>query len=566
MSITSPDHTPAPMTNSQVDTAANAPLAPGDPGPAGDTVDPGRRRWPLVLVAVAALGVAGAGSYVLATGDDGSDDPTDAPATIRAVTAEQRDLIEFTDLDGTLGYATTRSVSAAEAGTITAVVDDGATVTRGDVIYELDAEPVVLFNGDVPLYRPLTEGDEGDDVELLEANLASLGYHLDQDADDLADGDDEVDTGFTVDGVYDAATTDAVERWQADVGLDETGDLDLGDVIVAEGPVVVSAGAVEVGSVVQTGAPIVDLNVTGTVETFHAAAEGELELLATSGPVTNGQVLYTVDELPVTAVVVDPADADDLVFDRTLSEGVADGDDVRALEEMLVTIGYDARGDLDPDDEFDDVTAEAVEDWQEDLQDTWDDVVVDGTVSPDDLVVVEAGTVIGTVTDRPTSVVATGSELFTWTTDGGGRIVATAIDVAEQDKLSEGAEVDVEFPDGTTVVGIVTDVASSSTIDPTDPDAEAQLAVEIAIAEVPASAAGLIELDVEVKLVDELAAGATVVPASALVVTADGGYAVEVVDAAAGTTSFVAVDPGMFADGFVEVDGIAPGTAVVVPS
>ena len=88
--------------------------------------------------------------------------------------------------------------------------------------------------------------------------------------------------------------------------------------------------------------------------------------------------------------------------------------------------------------------------------------------------------------------------------------------------------------------------------------------VEIALPSVPESAAGLNELDVDIRLVDELAAAATVVPASALVVTADGGYAVEMVDGTA--TTYVAVEPGMFADGFVEVTGIEPGTAVVVPS
>ena len=43
------------------------------------------------------------------------------------------------------------------------------------------------------------------------------------------------------------------------------------------------------------------------------------------------------------------------------------------------------------------------------------------------------------------------------------------------------------------------------------------------------------------------------------------GFAVEVVTGSA-STQFIAVDPGMFADGFVEVTGIEPGTAVVVPS
>ncbi len=233
---------------------------------------------------------------------------------------------------------------------------------------------------------------------------------------------------------------------------------------------------------------------------------------------------------------------------------------------MLVSLGYDARGDLIPDDEFDEITAEAVEDWQDDLADTWEDgaVTVDGSIDLDDLVIVEPGTTIGSVTSREGDVVATGSELFTWPPSDAARIVTTSIRVADQDKLTEGASVDVEFPDGAIVAGIVTEVATSSTLDPTDPDAEAELTVEIALPSVPDSVAGLNELDVDIRLVDELAAGVTVVPASALVVTADGGYAVEVVDGT--VTSYVAVEPGMFADGFVEVAGIEPGTAVVVPS
>ena len=71
------------------------------------------------------------------------------------------------------------------------------------------------------------------------------------------------------------------------------------------------------------------------------------------------------------------------------------------------------------------------------------------------------------------------------------------------------------------------------------------------------------ELDVEVKLVDELSAGATVVPVSALVARGDGTFEVEALTTTG--TTFVPVDPGMFSDGVVAVEGIAPGTQVVVP-
>ena len=62
-------------------------------------------------------------------------------------------------------------------------------------------------------------------------------------------------------------------------------------------------------------------------------------------------------------------------------------------------------------------------------------------------------------------------------------------------------------------------------------------------------------------------AGATAVPAAALLALAEGGYAVEVPDAAAVTgTRLVRVEVGMFADGWVQITGdVAPGDQVVTP-
>jgi hypothetical protein len=56
------------------------------------------------------------------------------------------------------------------------------------------------------------------------------------------------------------------------------------------------------------------------------------------------------------------------------------------------------------------------------------------------------------------------------------------------------------------------------------------------------------------------------VPVAALVVLADGSFGVEV--AAAGTTRFVQVTPGIYDRTMVEIQGsgIAPGDQVVVPT
>ncbi|MCP3857276.1 MAG: hypothetical protein GY698_21515 [Actinomycetia bacterium] len=482
-----------------------------------------------------------------------SDDTTDAQVTLRAVEAEQRDLIEYTNIDGTLQYANVTTVGAGTDGLITDLVNEGQTLARGDTAYEVNATPVVVFYGEVPFYRTMVDGVSGDDVLLLEENLASLGYH----ATEGDDGDD-VDTGFTVDGTFDTETSEAVKRWQEDLGVAETGTVSPGDVIMVPGPSEASGVMVDIGSRVQTGSTIMTLNVASTVGGFYAAHTGAIDLEVLSGEIGSGQVLYSVDDLPVTAVVTE------VEFGRELSTGVEDGEDIEVLEQMLFDLGYDVDGDLEVDQEFDEDTSQAIEDWEDDLQGDWDDLVVDGVLSLDQIVTVDEGVMVGRITSHDGDTVATGTELFTYGSDTGSRIVSTAIDVADQAVLAEGTEIDVEFPEGEIVTGTVTDLANSSTTDPLDPTSEPQLAVEISLESVPDSATDLNELDVEVRLVDNLAAGVTVVPASALVSTADGGFAVEVVNG--NSTSFVAVDPGMFADGFVEVDGIEPGTAVVVPS
>jgi hypothetical protein len=63
------------------------------------------------------------------------------------------------------------------AGTVTWLPQPGASVRRGKQLYRVDDEPVPLFYGALPLYRPLDEpGMIGRDVRVLARNLAALGY------------------------------------------------------------------------------------------------------------------------------------------------------------------------------------------------------------------------------------------------------------------------------------------------------------------------------------------------------------------------------------------------------
>jgi multidrug efflux pump subunit AcrA (membrane-fusion protein) len=88
--------------------------------------------------------------------------------------------------------------------------------------------------------------------------------------------------------------------------------------------------------------------------------------------------------------------------------------------------------------------------------------------------------------------------------------------------------------------------------------------VEIALDD-PSVAGGLDEAPVDVRVVSDTAEDVLAVPVTALLALAEGGYAVEVVDAD-GSTRLVGVEPGFFAEGLVEVTGdVAEGDLVVVP-
>jgi len=416
--------------------------------------------WGQLLSAALVAAILAAVAFVAFSSSSDSDNTAEAQVTLRAVEAEQRDLIEYTNIDGTLHYANVTTVGAATEGLITDLANEGQTLARGDTAYEVNATPVVVFYGDVPFYRAMAEGASGDDVLLLEENLASLGYH----AIEGDDGDD-VDTGFTVDGTFDTETFEAVKRWQEDLGFAETGTFFPGDVVMVPGPSEASGLMVDIGSRVQTGSTIMTLNVASTVDGFYSAHTGAIDLEVPSGEISSGQVLYSVDDRPVTAVVTE------IEFGRELSIGVEDGEDIEVLEQMLFDLGYDADRDLDVDEEFDEDTSQAIEEWEEDLQDDWDDQVVDGVLSLDQIVTVDEGVTV-----------------FTFGSDTGSRVVLTAIDVADQSMLAEGTEIDVEFPGGEVVAGTVSDLASSSTTDPLDPTADPQLAVEISLNSVPESA------------------------------------------------------------------------------
>lgn len=245
-----------------------------------------------VPLAVIAAGAAGTGWTL--TRDDGeaarATDKAQATAKVTRGTVVQTD-----SYDGSIGYADARPVVNQRAGTLTMVPDAGAVVRRGDVLYRVDDEPVVLLIGNTPLYRTLTVGAAGKDVRELERNLEALGY-----ADDI-----------TVDNEFTDGTADAVAEFREDHGLSDGDAIAVGDVVFEPTPVRVSSPAVEVGSPVQPGASPVEVTstakqVTATLNSVDDTTEGaRITVELPDGTRTKG----TVDSIEESAPSADTGES-----------------------------------------------------------------------------------------------------------------------------------------------------------------------------------------------------------------------------------------------------------------
>jgi len=217
-----------------------------------------RRR--LVAGALVGLAVAGAAVVVAARRPERSAASVPPVPPVQTARVARTDLADSTEVDGTLGYDGSVTVTGAGRGTLTWLPTPGATVRRGQRLYGVDARPVPLLIGDLPLYRPLHTGvPDGPDVRVLEQNLAALGY-----------GD-----GLAVDETFSAATAAAVKAWQHDLGLAETGALGPGDAVVLPAAVRIASVAAQLGAPAQ-GSLLTVTRTTRSVTVNLPVAQQEL--------------------------------------------------------------------------------------------------------------------------------------------------------------------------------------------------------------------------------------------------------------------------------------------------
>jgi putative peptidoglycan binding protein len=145
---------------------------------------------------------------------------------------------------------TTSQGSGGGGGVVTAVMVAAGQQLNGIVqLYALNNMLVYGIPSSTPFYRDLVSGEQGDDIQALQQALTAAGYGTQQDTD----------------GTFGSGTLNALERFQVDNGLTETGSLSLSQFVsYPPGSTVIGVKAA-VGQSVQSGATVADLGVGSLV-------------------------------------------------------------------------------------------------------------------------------------------------------------------------------------------------------------------------------------------------------------------------------------------------------------
>jgi Putative peptidoglycan binding domain len=303
------------------------------------------------------------------------------------------------------------------------------------------------------------------------------------------------------------------------------------------------------GSLGYTPGPDVVSQVEGTVTGLPAVGQ----------VIGQGEVPFAVSNAPVVLLYgTVPA-----YRDMPAGSSTADttGPDIQQLNAALVALGYASAEDIDPtSNRFDGNTKEAVKHLQDALG--VDDT---GTLTLGQVVFVP-GPLRVTAMPKPLGapVAAGDTVLETSTTTP---VVTVEVEVARQTEIHQGDTVTVTLPNNTTTTGVVSSVGTVATT--ADEDSEDSTISVVITLDDPTVAGTLDEAPVLVAITTATVEDAVVVPVTALLAMAGGGYAVEV-DDGSGIRRIVPVTLGLFDDslGLVQVTDteLQVGQQVVVPS
>ncbi len=135
------------------------------------------------------------------------------PASRITVPVETRTLGRDIIIRGDVRFDQPAGVSLADppavlggASIVTLAPEEGTDLTEGSLVIEVSGRPILVLEGELPMFRTIRPGDEGDDVLQLDEALARIGF-------------DPVN----VDGKYDTDTAAALDAWYRSLGYEPIG-------------------------------------------------------------------------------------------------------------------------------------------------------------------------------------------------------------------------------------------------------------------------------------------------------------------------------------------------------
>jgi len=534
----------------------------------------------IVVVVIAIAIVVGAGAPGASKGQ--SSGSTASGAT----TVQRRDLVETDTESGTLGYANQQTVFNRLSGTITYLPNVGAVVKTGGMLYQVDGYPVILFNGSYPAFRDLTSGDtNGPDIEELNADLKTMGF--------------DPDNAITVDQTWQAATTDAVERFQGSIGQTETGTLTLGQIVFLPGSQLINAVDTTVGSTggsagsgssssdASGASDTTDPTSTATPTSYPIAGQAHAEFvdMATSSTPTPAIANAACPNDPTTTTT-----AITTTTPATDCPSIPSAPPTTTTTPATTTPTTTTTPSTAPSTSG--TTGTALQAIVK-LLETQNKLLLAELKSAKKSATTAAGSATGTGTGTSSvrgggggGSVSSGTASAGSSSSGSGSsssgsssssagasadpilstsstelVVTVDLDATKQSEAKLNEPVTVELPDGTTVNGKITGVSpvavsSSSSSSSSSAGAgasapSATIPVTVSL-EKHADASALDQAAVSVNFEEQVANGVLSVPVTALLATQGGGYAVQEANQ---PHKLISVTPGLFAAGYVQISG-----------
>ena len=498
------------------------------------------------------------GGYYFGT-QNTEDNTSTKTLELTTISIQKGDLAKKEEYNGTLRQTDKKILNSPTNGVVTFLPKEGSVVNFGEVLFIIDNKPVILLQGNTPFYRTLDlNSDPGVDIKQVEEALVSLGY---------------ADSTFVPDEVFDEQTSKMLNTLYIDYGIDTKSEITPTEQVLINQKQdeiellenTVSDGGTTLSEVNNKKKLLDDAKENATKENAAwQAAENEIE-----------RIQNLIDELTYESMSEDTRagkkaqyEEDIKTQERIQSREAGKESGIDAAEQLAIDNAQKAYDDtLESYNEGVDRDAELAK-AREELNELQLSSISE-TFSPTNAFASKTPIIAGSIINDLGSAVALNSPLYNISSVG--IEVVFQVDATDQETVTLGKNVEIELPTDERVPTVIT------FIDQVVTQTQAGDFIEVVLEVLnPEEVEAYDQAPVKVFLTTEVSENVLYVPVNALLALAEGGYALEVYEGviegstfegvSGVDTTYVAVEIGVFTDGFVEVIGnIQEGQLVVVP-